>query len=107
MIINRDGLSQLCNTIPETHRPLAEALQGAARYAISNPSLSLQKSNIALGIIVRDLYEKVMDKRVSNSSTHTLLNNKNFIAKIHPRCIYLLMNLERKMTATTSNNIVD
>ena len=107
MIINRDVLSQLCNAIPETHRPLAEALQGAARYAISNPNLSLQKSNIALGIIVRDLYEKVMDKRVSNSSTHTLLINKNFIAKIHPRRIYLLMNLVRKMTATTSNNIVD
>mgnify|MGYP003531729783 FL=1 len=61
-MVNRDVLTTLCNTIPETHRPLTEALQGAARYTISNPSLSLKKARIALSIIVRDLYAKAMKK---------------------------------------------
>ena len=52
MVIDRDKLTQLCNDIPASHRPLAELFQTAARCIISNPSLSLQKSKIALGIIV-------------------------------------------------------
>ena len=107
MVIDRDQLTKLCNDIPASHRPLAELLQAAARSTISNPSLSLQKSKIALGIIVRDVYEKEMDKHVSNTSVRILLNNKNFIAKIHPRRIYLLMNLVRKMTTSPSNDAVN
>mgnify|MGYP003408317253 CR=1 FL=1 len=106
MVIDRDRLTKLCNDIPASHRPLAEILQAAARSTISNPSLSLQKSKIALGIIVRDVYEKEMDKHVSNTSVRILLNNKNFIAKVHPRRIYLLMNLVRKMTTSHSNDAV-
>ena len=58
MTINRDILVDLYNRIPETHQTIRDALLKAARYAISNPSLSLKKCNIALSIIVRDLYEK-------------------------------------------------
>lgn len=50
-MVNRDVLTSLCNTIPETHRPLTEALQGAARYTISNPSLSLKKHVSLLALL--------------------------------------------------------
>ena len=72
MVIDRDQLTKLCNDIPASHRPLAELLQAAARSTISNPSLSLQKSKIALGMIVRDVYEKEMGKHVSNTSVRIL-----------------------------------
>ena len=106
-MMNRDLLVHLCNTIPETHLPLAQALQGAARYTISNPSLSLKKSNIALSIIVRDLYAKEMNKDGTRNELRTLLNNKRFIEKIKPRRMYLLMNLIQKMTAMNANNLID
>lgn len=95
-MVDRDLLTTLCNAIPETHRPLTEALQGAARYTISKPTLSLKKANIALSIIVRDLYAKEMKKDSSKSELRTLLNTKNFIEKIKPRRMYLLMNLIQK-----------
>ncbi|MEG0440559.1 MAG: tetratricopeptide repeat protein, partial [Solibacillus sp.] len=106
-MMNRDLLTNLCNAIPETHRPLAEALQSAARYTISNPTLSLKKLNIALSIIVRDLYEKEMNKSGGNADLRTLLLNKGFADKIHPRRIYLLMNLIKNTTVISTNSIVD
>lgn len=106
-MVNRDLLTKVVNSIPETHRPLAEALQGSARYTISNPMLSLKKSNIALRMIVRDLYAKEMQKDGTVSELRTLLNNKHFIEKIKPRRMYLLMNLILKMTEAQANDLID
>ena len=98
MTLNRDTLLELCNKIPTTHQSLIEAIQRAARYAITNPLRSLEKSNIALNIIVRDVYEKEFKKSVAHVPLHTLLNSKAFSQRVQPRRVYLLMNLIYKMT---------
>ena len=100
----RDFLTDLCNRLPDSHAMLKEALLSATNNTIANPSLSLKKSNIALGIIVRDLYEKEMHEQVANISIRTLLLNKLFIERIYPRRIYLLMDLVRKITSNPSND---
>src|SRR5690606_18323633 len=106
-MINRDEIAKIYNTIPESHRPLADILQKAIRYVITKPSLSLKKSNIALTIIVRDLYQKRTNSNVDSIMVHTILNNKQFIKTIQPRRIYLLMNLVNKMTFNESNDVVN
>lgn len=40
-------------------------------------------------------------------NVQTMLNNRSFITQIHPRRIYLLMNLVYKMTNSNSNELVE
>ena len=105
--MDRDRLSQICNSMPHSHRLLVEHLQAAARHIISNPTLSLQKSNTVLDITVRDIYKVEMKRSAASVSIRMLLNHKEFISSIQPRRIYLLMNLVRNMTSAPSNDAVN
>ena len=93
MMINRDILIDLYNRIPETHQTIRDALLKAARYTISNPALSLKKCNIALSIILHDLYAKELNKDVTNYSLRAMLSNERFTNTVEPKRIILLMNL--------------
>ena len=86
---------------------LAENLQGADAFAISKPALSLHKSLLVLEEILYEIYKLEMHAEPRLKSIHSLLNHRNFVAKIHPRRIYLLMNLVNKMASSQSNEIVE
>ena len=105
MTINRDILINLYNRIPDTHQIIRDALLKAARYTISNPALSLKKCNIALSIILRDLYEKELNKDVTNDSLRAILSNERFTNTVEPKRIILLMNLVFKMSEAPAANV--
>ncbi len=86
---------------------LAENLQDANAFAISKPALSLHKSLLVLEEILYEIYKLEMQVEPRVKSVHSLLNQRNFVAKIHPRRIYLLMNLVNKMASSQSNEVVE
>ena len=86
---------------------LSKNLQDASSLAVSKPAISLQKSLLVLEEILYELYKLEMQSEPKLKNIRSLLNNRSFVAKIHPRRIYLLMNLVNKMTSNNSSEIVE
>lgn len=84
---------------------LAKNLQDASKFTVTKPDISLQRSRLVLEEILYESYKLEMHTEPKLKSIRTLMNNRSFIAKIHPRRIYLLMNLVRKMTISSSGII--
>lgn len=108
IVIQYEILHEQCeklHLLSFTH--IAQNLQDASGSAITQPSVALQKSRLVLEEIIYDFYELEMHAKPKLKNIRTLLNNRNFISKIHPRRIYLLMELVFKMTSTSNNDIVE
>jgi len=86
---------------------LANNLQDASSLAIAKPALSLQKSLLVLEEVLYELYKLEMHTEPKLKNRRSLLNNRSFVAKIHPRRIYLLMNLVSKMTSSNRSEVVE
>ena len=118
MIVNRKGVNTIVIQYKILHEQcikldtlsfndLAENLHDASSNAISKPAISLQKSRLVLGDILFELYKIEMHTEPRLKNIRTLLNNKDFVSRIHPRRVYLLMNLVHKMTNGGSNDVIE
>lgn len=103
-----ENLEEQCQKLRQlSFTILAKNLQDASLLAISTPAESLQKSLLVLEEILYEIYRLEMHTEPKLKNVRMLLNNRSFVAQIHPRRIYLLMNLIHKMTSHTGNDIVE
>jgi len=108
IVMHYEILEEQCQKLTQlSFTKLAKNLQDASLLAISNPATSLQKSLFVLEEILYEIYRLEMHTEPKTKNIRTLLNNRSFVAQIHPRRIYLLMNLVHKMTSHNSNDIVE
>ncbi len=108
IVMHYENLEEQCQKLRQlSFTILAKNLQDASLLAISTPAESLQKSLLVLEEILYEIYRLEMHTEPKIKNVRMLLNNRSFVAQIHPRRIYLLMNLIHKMTSHASNDIVE
>ncbi|XRD25273.1 hypothetical protein AABM34_00760 [Lysinibacillus fusiformis] len=108
IVVHYEILEEQCHKLRQfSFATLAKNLQEASFFAISNPLVSLQKSLLVLEEILFEVYQLEMHTTPKLKNVRMLLNNRSFTAQIHPRRIFLLMNLVYKMTSHTSNELVE